>query len=175
MNQHIDPSILHAALSGLETKKQELEFHIAQVKALLGRRGPGRPPAVASIASSESEGRTFKRSPAARRRMAAAQRRRYKELRRRAETATTKHVAAPVQPKKRKMSAEGLANIRAGVKKRLAAAKKAAKKASAPAKKSAPAAKVAGKKAVKKTAPKAASSVESVQAAADGAATAAFL
>jgi hypothetical protein len=134
MNSHLDPSILHAALSGLEGKKHELEAHIAQVKALLGRRGPGRPPSVASIAAAESEGRTFKRSAAARRRMAAAQRRRYRELRRQAETAkteATKHVAAPVQPKKRKMSAEGLANIRAGVKKRLAAAKRAAKKAAA--------------------------------------------
>ena len=144
MNSHLDPSILHAALSGLEGKRQELEAHIAQVRALLGRRGPGRPPAVASIATSESEGRTFKRSVAARRRMAAAQKRRYKELRRQAETATTKQAAAPAKPKKRKMSAQGLANIRAGVKKRLAAAERAAKKASAPAK--IPAAKATGKK-----------------------------
>jgi len=131
MNQHIDPAILNAALTGLEAKKQELEAHIAQVRALLGRRGPGRPPATVTSATSEPDGSTFKRSAAARRRMAAAQRRRYRELRRQAEAAkadTQKQVAAPAPPNKRKMSAEGLANIRAGVKKRLAAAKKAAKK-----------------------------------------------
>ena len=128
MNSQLDPAILNAALSGLETKKQELESHIAAVRALLGRRSPGRPPAATNTLTSESEGRTFKRSPAARRRMAAAQRKRYKELRRQASAAKAESAkkAAPAPPKKRKMSVAGRKRIAEAARKRWALIRKQA-------------------------------------------------
>jgi len=119
MNTQLDPAILSAALSGLETKKQELEAHIAAVRALLGHRGPGRPPSAEATPTSESQGRIFKRSPATRRRMAAAQRKRYKKLSgdSTAKPQPTKKAAAP---KKRVLSAAGRKRIADAARKRWA-------------------------------------------------------
>jgi hypothetical protein len=38
-----DPSILEAALLGLEAQKERINAKISQVRALLGKRRPGRP------------------------------------------------------------------------------------------------------------------------------------
>jgi hypothetical protein len=45
----LSPEILHAALAGLEAQKARLESQIAEVRALMGRRGPGRPPRAATV------------------------------------------------------------------------------------------------------------------------------
>jgi hypothetical protein len=36
--------LLAAALTGLEAQRQRLDAQIAEVRALMGKRGPGRPP-----------------------------------------------------------------------------------------------------------------------------------
>jgi hypothetical protein len=46
--------VLAAALAGLEEQKKRIEAHIAEVRAQMGKRGPGRPPAAAKSASSTS-------------------------------------------------------------------------------------------------------------------------
>jgi hypothetical protein len=76
-----DPTLLEAALEGLEAQKQRIEEQIEQVRILLG--GParrGRPPGRAVIKQQAS---THKRvlSPAARKRIAAAQKRRWAQFR----------------------------------------------------------------------------------------------
>jgi cell division septum initiation protein DivIVA len=78
-----DPSLLQAALEGLELQKRRIEEQIAQVRALLaqGRAKRGRPPVkvVAATATAEPVRRNL--SPAARKRIAAAQKRRWAEYR----------------------------------------------------------------------------------------------
>lgn len=158
----LDSSLLSAALQGLETQRQRIEEHIADVKRMLGDTT-----ALSVTPPSDGEPRPRRKfSAATRRKMALAQRRRYAALRGEVmaeQSAVTKRTTKATKPAKRKISAQGLANIRAAVKKRWALAKKSAKKVSAPAKKSAPTAKAAGKKGVKKASRKAG---EAVQAAA---------
>lgn len=72
-----DPSLLEAALDGLELQRQRLDEQIAQVRSLLGRSGRGRPAAKAT--GNHSAKRVL--SPAARKRIAAAQKRRWAEFR----------------------------------------------------------------------------------------------
>lgn len=117
----LDSSILNAALQGLESKKQELESHIAEVRRLLGTRRPG----MFTVSDGAQKSRPRKKfSAATRRKMAESQRRRYAALR--GEAAAPSQTATRARPKKRRISAEGLANIRAAVKRRWAAAKKSA-------------------------------------------------
>jgi hypothetical protein len=49
--QPLDESLLQAALEGLEIQRQRIHDQIAQVQTLLGRRGPGRPPAAETAAA----------------------------------------------------------------------------------------------------------------------------
>lgn len=73
-----DPSILEAALDGLELQRQRLDEQIAQVRSLLGRNG-GRGRTAAKPAPTSTPKRVL--SPAARKRIAAAQKRRWAEFR----------------------------------------------------------------------------------------------
>ena len=76
--------ILNAALAGLELQKSKIDAQIAHVRGLLGKRGPGRPPASAAPAAAAAAGAKPKRrtlSAAARKRIAAAQKKRWAEFR----------------------------------------------------------------------------------------------
>jgi len=75
-----------AALEGLEMQRRRIEDQIAQVRQMLGARGPGRPPAAAvSAGASGSPVKRARRkrilSPEARKRIAAAQKKRWAEFR----------------------------------------------------------------------------------------------
>jgi hypothetical protein len=79
------PEILEAALRGLEAQKQRLDEHIAQVRAMMGRR-VGRPPRGKAAAASQSKGGSKARkkrslSAEARKRIAAAQKKRWANFR----------------------------------------------------------------------------------------------
>ena len=106
-----DDGFLRAALIGYESEKGKIQAAIAEIRAQLGRRGPGRPKA-----SVDGEGRIApKRSTmtaSGRRRIPAAQRKRW--------AAASKAKAAPPKPK-RKLSAAGRKAIIDAVKKRWAA------------------------------------------------------
>ena len=43
--------ILAAALSGLEEQRNRIDRQIAEVRAMMGKRGPGRPPAAEKAAA----------------------------------------------------------------------------------------------------------------------------
>ena len=121
----LDSSLLSAALQGLESQRHRIEEHIAHVKSMLGGTAT---PRITSPTEAEPR-RRRKFSAATRRKMALAQKRRYAALRGGTvpeQSAATKGTAKPTKPKKRKMSTQGLANIRAGVRKRLAAQRKQA-------------------------------------------------
>jgi hypothetical protein len=119
-----DNTILEMAIIGYESQLEELTAKIADIKAQLGQRGPGRPKATAAAATETAEGGPQKRrtmSAAGRARIAAAQRARW---------AAQKQEASPAKaaaPKKRKMSAAGLKAIREATQKRWAAYRKAKK------------------------------------------------
>jgi len=68
-------SFLHAALEGLELQKKRVEEQIAQVRSLLGRRGPKKAASAGSAATSTAPKRVL--SEAARKRIAAAQKKRW--------------------------------------------------------------------------------------------------
>ena len=72
----IDPSILQAALIGLETQRQRTEGQIAQVKAMLGGRSRKAAGRTATLPGTK---RVL--SAAARKSIAAAQRKRWTEWR----------------------------------------------------------------------------------------------
>ena len=83
-----DPMLLNAALEGLELHKARIDEQIKQVRALLGKRGPGRPPAKAPAAAAvaapvATEGKRKRKplSAAARKRIAAAQKKRWADFR----------------------------------------------------------------------------------------------
>ena len=57
----LSPQILTVALAGLEEHRRRIEEQIAEVRALMGRRGPGRPPATAQAPTPASVSRTRKR------------------------------------------------------------------------------------------------------------------
>lgn len=80
----LDQVVLEAALQGLESQKTKLEEQIGHVRALLGKRGPGRPKASASAAPAAAEAKPPRKkrelSAAARRSIAAAQKRRWAEF-----------------------------------------------------------------------------------------------
>lgn len=79
-----DPTILAAALEGLELRKQQLEEQIRSVRSLLGG---ARPPATVASAprtvstDAPKAGRKRVLSPAARKRIALAQKKRWAEFR----------------------------------------------------------------------------------------------
>jgi hypothetical protein len=76
----VDESVWNAALEGLEIQRRRIEEQIANVKRLIGRRGPGRRPA-APTTSGAKPARRRTLSAAARKRIAAAQKRRWAEYR----------------------------------------------------------------------------------------------
>jgi len=116
--------LLAMALVGYEREKAKIEATIANIRAQLGLRGPGRPRAAAGTGVAAPGRRTL--SASARRRIAEAQRKRWAAIK------GTKTAAA--KPKRR-LSAAGRKAIIEATKKRWAAfhkaenAKKAAQKA----------------------------------------------
>jgi hypothetical protein len=77
--------ILEAALQGLEAQRQKLDDQIAQVRAMIGRRG-GRLPKSTRVQNGAETGRTGEGtrrnlSPEARKRIAAAQKKRWAAFR----------------------------------------------------------------------------------------------
>lgn len=115
----VDNAILEMAIVGYQSELENISGKIADIKAQLGQRGPGRPKATeAPVAGTDHTGPKKRRtiSKAGRARIAAAQRARW---------AAQKQQAHPEKPKKRKMSAAGLRAIREATKKRWAAYRKA--------------------------------------------------
>ena len=106
--------LLAMALVGYEREKAKIEASIAEIRAQLGLRGPGRPKAAARISEPSAAGRRTL-SASARKRIAEAQRKRW---------AAIKGTAAPAKPK-RKLSAAGRRAIIEATKKRWAAFHKA--------------------------------------------------
>ena len=75
-------SLLEAALEGLELRRKRLEDEIQNVRALLGRRGRGRPPKPSFEDSGQpAVARKRRLKPEARKRIAAAQKKRWAEYR----------------------------------------------------------------------------------------------
>jgi hypothetical protein len=130
MPRHAQPkdnTLLEMAIVGYQSRLETISAKIADIKAQLGQRGPGRPKATVAAAAETEHAAPQKRrtmSKAGRARIAAAQRARWAALK--------KQQAQPVQPakpKKRKFSAAGLKAIREATKKRWAAYRKAKKAA----------------------------------------------
>jgi hypothetical protein len=73
----LTPSILEAALAGLEAQRERLSAQIAEVRRQLGVRGPGRPKSnePEERATAKKAKRTM--SAAARKAIAAAQKKRW--------------------------------------------------------------------------------------------------
>jgi hypothetical protein len=80
-----DQSLMQAALEGLEAQRSRIEEQIQQVRAMLGQKKRGRPPAAASTgnesAGSKPERKKRVLSVAARKRIAAAQKKRWADFR----------------------------------------------------------------------------------------------
>ena len=85
----LSPEILQAALEGLELQRGRVDEQIAQVRARLGKRGPGRFRKAVKKASKAPEPAKKKRtiSAVSRKKMAAAQRRRWAKARKQQKTA----------------------------------------------------------------------------------------
>jgi hypothetical protein len=119
-----DIELLKAALFGYQVQSDRLEATIADIRAQLGERGPGRRPKAATDSVEQAAPKKRTMSASARRRIALAQKKRW--------AAYHEQQAEPVKPtkrKKRKMSAEGKARIIAATKARWAAYRKAKAKA----------------------------------------------
>jgi hypothetical protein len=115
-----DTTMLEMAIVGYQSHLESISAKIADIKAQLGQRGPGRPKATAAAATGKAHAVPQKRrtiSKAGRARIAAAQRARW--------AAQKKGPAPAAKPKKRKMSAAGLKAIREATQKRWAAYRKA--------------------------------------------------
>jgi hypothetical protein len=102
-----------------DIQEQILELQ-DELNQLLG--APAQVPALDAETATTEAPRTYKFSAAARAKMRAAQQARWAKIK------GTAPEAKPAQEPKRKMSAQGLANIRAGVAKRMAAQGKAVQK-----------------------------------------------
>jgi hypothetical protein len=113
----VDESILEMAIVGYQSRLEEVSAKIADLKAQLGRRGPGRPRATATGTGQAGQPKRRTISKAGRARIAAAQRARW--------AAQKQQPAQAEKPKKRKLSAAGLKAIREATKKRWAAYRKA--------------------------------------------------
>ena len=118
----VDSTILEMAIIGYQSEVERISAKIADIKAQLGQRGPGRPKAAGATATATAtdhagpqKRRTI--SKAGRARIAAAQRARW--------AAQKRQQAQPAKPKKRKLSAAGLRAIREATKKRWDAYRKA--------------------------------------------------
>ena len=83
----LSPEILQAALEGLELRRSRVDEQIAQLRARLGKRGPGRPPkAEQAVAKQPRKPAKKKRtiSAAARKKMAAAAKKRWADHKKKA-------------------------------------------------------------------------------------------
>jgi hypothetical protein len=105
------------AIVGYENQLERLSAKMAEIKAQLNQRGPGRPKATATGTDRAGPQKRRTISRAGRARIAAAQRARW--------AAQKQQQDQPANPKKRKMSAAGLRAIREATKKRWAAYRKA--------------------------------------------------
>jgi hypothetical protein len=112
----LDNTILEMAVRGYEAERDRISAAMAEIRARLGQRGPGRPAAaVAGADNTAPKKRTM--SASARARIAAAQRARWQAYKK----AKAEPEQAQVQkPKKRKLSAEGRRAIQLATKKRWA-------------------------------------------------------
>jgi hypothetical protein len=121
----LDNSILEMAVRGYEAERDRISMAMAEIRAKLGLRGPGRPPLAATGADHTApKKRTM--SASARARIAAAQRARWQAYKK------AKAEPAPAQaekPKKRKLSAAGRRAIQLATKKRWAQYHQAQKQA----------------------------------------------
>jgi len=119
-----DNTLLEMAIVGYRSEVEKISARIADIKAQLGLRSPGRPKGTATApASATDPAAPVKRhtmSAAGRARVAAAQRARWAALKNQQAKPAT-----PAKPKKRKLSAAGLKAIREATKKRWAAYRKA--------------------------------------------------
>ena len=115
----VDSTILEMAIVGYQSQLESVSAKIADIKAQLGQRGPGRP--NATVIGTDHVGAQKRRtiSKAGRARIAAAQRARW--------AAQKQQQGKAAKPKKRKLSAAGLKAIREATKKRWAAYRKAKK------------------------------------------------
>jgi hypothetical protein len=115
--QKADHAILEMAIVGYQSQLEKLSATIADIKARLGKPGPGRPKATVAGTDRAVPRKRRTISKAGRARIAAAQRARW--------AAQKQHRVELEKPKKRKMSAAGLRAIREATKKRWAAYRKA--------------------------------------------------
>ncbi len=113
----IDHTLLEMAIIGYESQLQHITAKIAELKAQLGQRGPGRPKASANESNVANPTKRRTISKAGRERIAAAQRARW--------AAQKKQQTAAKPVAKRKLSAAGLKAIREGTRKRWAAYRQA--------------------------------------------------
>ena len=118
----VDSTILEMAIIGYQSEVERISAKIADIKAQLGQRGPGRPKAAATAAGPAGPQKRRTISAAGRARIAAAQRARWAALKKQ-----QAQPAPPAKPKKRKLSAAGLKAIREATTKRWAAYRKAQK------------------------------------------------
>jgi hypothetical protein len=116
----LDSTMLEMAIVGYQNELEKISAKIADIKAQLGQRGPGRPRDTASVKDQPAAQKRRTISKAGRDRIAAAQRARWAAQKRQPAPGS-----APAQPKKRKISAAGLKAIREATKKRWAAYRKA--------------------------------------------------
>ena len=128
----VDHTILEMALVGYQSEVDKITARIAEIKAQLGKRGPGRPkatPAAEATTGTDQAAPAKRRtiSKAGRARIAAAQRARWAAQKK--QQAQPAKPAQPVKLKKRKMSAAGLKAIREATQKRWEAYRKAKKAA----------------------------------------------
>ena len=117
----VDSSILEMAIVGYQREVEKISAKIADIKAQLGQRGPGRPKATATGTDHAGPQKRRTISKAGRARIAAAQRARW--------AAQKQQQAQPAKPKPRPFSAAGLKAIREATKRRWAAYRKANKSA----------------------------------------------
>jgi hypothetical protein len=113
----VDNTILEMAIVGYQEQLDRLTAKMAEIRAQLGQRGPGRPKATAAGTDHAGPAKRRSISKAGRARIAAAQRARW--------AAQKRQQPEPASPKKRKLSAAGLRAIREATKKRWAAYRKA--------------------------------------------------
>jgi len=105
------------AIVGYRSELERLSAKIAEIKAQLGQRGPGRPKGATAGAVHAGTPKHRTISAAGRASIAAAQRARW--------AAQKQQPAQPAKAKKRKFSAAGLKAIRQATKKRWEAYRKA--------------------------------------------------
>jgi hypothetical protein len=118
-----DNTLLEMAIVGYQSEIERVSARIADIKAQLGQRGPGRPKATVAAATVVTA--TDQAAPANRRTISKAGRARIAAAQRARWAAQKQQQAQPAKPKKRKFSAAGLEAIREATKKRWAAYRKA--------------------------------------------------